>query len=478
MRACRLRRANRKDAGTATWTGRFALPLIDQRILIDAPPEVVWQLISDQSQLPSWHAGYTSVSVLTTQQRGSGVRRRCTLAGGKDVIEEISAWVDGMGYEYHRVEGGPYKDYQGRLRLQLGPDGTSVQWTITYTPKGLLGQLRDRLKGNREHVQMVSASLRQLRREVDALGQRMNDQARARAAIRARLSADERAAFAQRQGVAEDEGQAPPHAAAPSRTPRAAEPSFVSELAVAEPVVDPLADTQPQDAPEEAAAPPDSPGPIDTPPPATPEEEVPLHQRVTPAHGTPSVQPSSSVIEGPAPHPPASPVPPPAEIKPPAASEAPALPPPAEIKPPAPVAQPEADPYARFRRPADATRDLNATPPGGVRPAALQQEAAASPEPRPGLPPQTPKTDTGEISIWEVFGLRRPSDQDADALDDLIQSLQARQMAEQRLQGRFVRRSARVRFPAGTLGLRLQLALRAAGVRLARQRHAAARPEP
>ena len=54
------------------------MPLIDQRILIDAPPEVVWQVFSDQNQLAQWHAGVTSVSVLTTQQRGTGVRRRCT----------------------------------------------------------------------------------------------------------------------------------------------------------------------------------------------------------------------------------------------------------------------------------------------------------------------------------------------------------------------------------------------------------------
>ncbi len=129
------------------------------------------------------------------------------------------------------------------------------------------------------------------------------------------------------------------------------------------------------------------------------------------------------------------------------------------------------DPYARFRRPADATKELAGTPPGGLRPAELAKEAAASPpEARPGLPPQTPITDTGEISIWEVFGLRRPSDQDADALEDLIQSLQARRMAEQRLKGRFVRGAARVRFREGALGLRLKLALSAARVRLMRQR--------
>jgi len=450
------------------------VPLIDQRILIDAPPDVVWQVISDQSQLVRWHAGYTSVSVLTTQQRGGGVRRRCTLASGKDVIEEISAWVESMGYEYRRVEGGPYKSYQGRLRLQLGPDGTSVQWTVNYTPRGVIGFVQDRLSGNRALAQMVTDSLRQLRREVDALGQRMNDEARARAAIRGRLNADERAAYAARQTAASD-GQDAESGEPPVRPAPPAEPSFVSELVAAEPAIDPMADTQPQDAPMTPTEPALRAERETTEPPAPPapavdlasEAEIPLHQRVTPAHGIPSVQPSSSVVEHPAPHEPAPPIPPPAEIKPPV----PAAPPPSEIKPPAPPAQAEVDPYVRFRRPADATKELTSTPPDGVRPAELAKEAAASlPEARPGLPPQTPITDTGEISIWEVFGLRRPSDQDADALDDLIQSLQARRMAEQRLKGRFVRGTARVRFREGALGLRLKLTLSAARVRLMRQR--------
>jgi len=77
------------------------------------------------------------------QQTGQGTRRRCTPAtGGKDFIEEITAWVDGLGYEYRVVEGGPYRSFQGRFRLQPGPDGTSVQWTVWYRPKGILGAIR------------------------------------------------------------------------------------------------------------------------------------------------------------------------------------------------------------------------------------------------------------------------------------------------------------------------------------------------
>lgn len=449
------------------------MPLIDQRILIDAPPEVVWQVISDQNQLAQWHAGVTSVSVLTTQQRGTGVRRRCTLTSGKDVIEEITSWVEGMGYEYQRVEGGPYRNYMGRLRLQSGPDGTSVQWTITYTPRGLIGGLRDRLRGRKTLAEIVTASLRQLRRQVDALGRRMDDEARARAMIRERMSAAERAAaYAARHPAEGDAPAAVAPSGPPAPPPPPAEPSFVRDLASDEPPVDPTADTQPQE-PVAIDAPPEEPAaqaPETPPAPARPAsdtltiEEIPLHQRVTPARGIPSVQPSSQVIERPVPPPPEPPVPPPAEIKPPAVTP---VPPPPEIKPPPPAPEAGADPYQQFRRPPEAPRPTSETP-GAGKPAPTPADAAPAPAEtakRPGLPPQTPITDTGEISIWDVFGIRRPSEQDADALDELIQSIRARHMAEQRLQGRFGR-SARVRVREGAAGLRLQLALRASGVRL------------
>ena len=40
--------------------------------------------------------------------------------------------------------------------------------------------------------------------------------------------------------------------------------------------------------------------------------------------------------------------------------------------------------------------------------------------PSPLAVPQTPKHDTGELSIWEVFGLRRPASR-TEVLDSLVQ---------------------------------------------------------
>jgi hypothetical protein len=39
---------------------------------------------------------------------------------------------------------------------------------------------------------------------------------------------------------------------------------------------------------------------------------------------------------------------------------------------------------------------------------------------RPGLPPPTQRGDTGEISIWDAFGIKPPSQGDTEALEQIV----------------------------------------------------------
>ena len=430
------------------------MTLIDQRILISAPPEGVWRILSDPNQLSRWHTGYRGVSVLTTQAVGVGTRRRCTLSTGKDVIEEITAWVEGWGYEYHLVEGGPFRAFQGRFRLQAGPDGTSVQWTIAYQPKGLIGLIRDRLGGRRRIQDMMATSLRQLRRAVEELGLRLDENYRSRVAIRERLSADERAQYQRRYQSPEADAQPP--ILADGAQP---EPSFVRELtgtASASPA-DPLEDTQPKPPHDlrEAVETPDAPPAPRTdvppehaafaPPPApasaadTDDETIPDYKRVTPPRGIPSVRPSTV----------------PTSAEPPAADEHAA----------------EDASFTRGERSTDEAAfapepaTVKAPLPEEPRPTLVVERRDTTQPPAPRLPPQTPKHDAGEISIWDVFGIRRPSEQDSEVLNSLMQSVQARTASSRLVNGRIPKRPLRVRLPSVGLGLRLRLALQAAGVR-------------
>ena len=498
------------------------MALIDQRILIDAPPQVIWEYVSDPARLTSWHAGYRSISVLTTQQTGLGTRRRCApAAGGKDVIEEITAWVDGLGYEYRVVEGGPYRSFQGRIRLQPLPDGTSVQWTVWYRPGGVVGVIKNRLGGQRKMAALMAASLRQLRRTVDELGVRMDATSRAKAGMQGRLNVDERARYQRRHpapgGTEPVEAAAPPEAeAAPAVTPAppapdtgapvpelvtdASAPSFVATLTTLPEGTDysSTADTQPK------------------PPRGLRESSIAEHEAQSAVAAAPPVpedsawppEPAaqSAAVETPTAEPGPEPPPPPAErLSPPEPESAQALSPtgaapvhPLEpisnvAPPPAAPATSEPGPEPDYRRP---------TPPRGIpvvrpsvsveaaeQPPALEETpASARPTPARGLPsldqqrvgqagesgspgivipPPIPQTDTGHTSIWEVFGVRRPSEEADDVLQDLIQSVHARQAGE-RARQHLGRRAIQVRQLRLAMGLRLRLALQAVRVRLGR----------
>ncbi|GIV81153.1 MAG: hypothetical protein KatS3mg051_0507 [Anaerolineae bacterium] len=416
--------------------------LIDQRILIDAPPQVIWEYIADPDKLVEWHAGYTSISVLTTQRTGVGVRRRCAVTGGgKDVIEQIVAWVEGLGYEYTIVEGGPYRSFRGRFRLQPGPDGTSVQWTVEYAPKGLLGRLRDRLSGQKQLAALMAASLRELRQQISALGLRMDDAYRARLGIQGRLNAAERAQYQRRHPAPESVATVAPPAAG-SAEPVAPPPPIPPAPAPEEPIpAHHEADTEPKPPAglrealaaqgTESLPPPPPPAQITPPQPSPPvtsalPKTAPLsapptdHQRPTPPRGIPAVRPPLGSEESPA------------------------------------LARPTAS--------ADDTPPARSTPPRGVTVSPSRDTTA---DERPTLPPPVPKTDTGELSIWEIFGIPRPSEQDEAALRGLIEFVETRQVIEKRRQWlrRGFRRPARVRLGRFAQGLRARLSLARARVR-------------
>ncbi|NDJ75712.1 MAG: hypothetical protein GYB65_05595 [Chloroflexi bacterium] len=466
------------------------MALIDQRILIDAPPEAVWQILADPTQLAHWHSGYTSVTLLTPDLAGQNSRRRCILPNGKAVVEHVTAWIDGLGYEYAIVDGGPYRSFRGRLRLQAGPDGTNVHWTVSYQPGGFLGGLRDRLGGRRKLTAMLAASLRQLRHQVDTLGQRMDTDQRARLGVRERMDVDQRAHYQRRHPAPPlpdpthppTRSQIPdPHRPFAPDAPRQAPsdavppppvvPSFVAELTRDNPEPDysHTADTKPKPPPgfreavaemqaraaAEGEATSNDSAHTEQSPERTPERTAD-HTRVTPARGTPTVQPSDAAPAVEAPQ--AAPAP---------ASQAfteaeTDVEKPAFIPPP-PLHAPESTPAEKSPQQKRGTipEALKATPPGG----AFSGVGDLTGENAPSIPPQTPQTDTGEISIWEVFGVQRPSEVDGAALEDLVQSVQARE-ARQRREAGASKRPARVRrISSEQAGLRLSQPLHRARVR-------------
>lgn len=132
---------------------------IDQRILIPNAPDVVWEYISNIKNNPNWQMNCREVSFLTTFHEGRGTRWRHTSDRGRDYVIEVTTWYDGLGYEYIIVNGAPYKENRGRIRVQDTPDGTIVQWTFMYDLGGVFSGLRNAMSVRRNIETMIVESL-------------------------------------------------------------------------------------------------------------------------------------------------------------------------------------------------------------------------------------------------------------------------------------------------------------------------------
>ena len=140
----------------------LTMNVIDLEILIPASPEFIWRFLGDPAALPQWQADVTSISFLSTQREGRGTRWRAYSDNNNDIVVEVSAWYDTLGYEYGLMDGTGFADNKGRIRLQEVPEGTIVRWTFQYELGGVLGGLRNAMRLKRSTTNQLQTSLRNL----------------------------------------------------------------------------------------------------------------------------------------------------------------------------------------------------------------------------------------------------------------------------------------------------------------------------
>jgi uncharacterized membrane protein len=140
----------------------FLMNILDHRILIPKSPQTVWEHLSDLSKNQTWQVNYASLSFLTSRHTGTGTRWRYTTQDGHEYVAEITAWYDGLGYEYTFVDGAAFRENKGRVRLQEIPEGTIVQWTFSYDMGGFLGGVRNALTFKRQLEGIMVDSLKML----------------------------------------------------------------------------------------------------------------------------------------------------------------------------------------------------------------------------------------------------------------------------------------------------------------------------
>ena len=154
-------------------------------IEVAAPPQAVWDFISDPSRTLHYMAGITRWEVVSDEPRGLGARYRILLrvrsaeVGGLVEVVEYSeprdlAWTSVTGI-----------DQRGRWRLRERPGGrTKVQFRLSYgvAGAGIFGALSERIAAPtvRDHLERT---VRQLKRQVEHEEQRRQAAERRRARV-------------------------------------------------------------------------------------------------------------------------------------------------------------------------------------------------------------------------------------------------------------------------------------------------------
>lgn len=134
---------------------------IDHAILIPAYTKTVWQHLSNVEENPAWQADCERIAYLNSVRNQKGIRYRSVGRGNKESVIEITAWYPGLGYEYVIVDGFAHTN-RGRIRLQEVPEGTVVQWTFSYETSGLVGGLSNSLSLKRRLNNEVIRNLQSL----------------------------------------------------------------------------------------------------------------------------------------------------------------------------------------------------------------------------------------------------------------------------------------------------------------------------
>ena len=150
------------------------------QIEVSAPPEAVWEQISDPSRYLHFMSGVTRWEVAGEKPGGLGARYRMLLrVGSAEVggLVEVVEWSEGRDLAWTSVTG---VDQRGRWRLRERPSGrTRVELRLSYgvAGSGILGWLSERIAAPTVSGHL-RRSLNQLKRQVE------HEQLRARAAAR------------------------------------------------------------------------------------------------------------------------------------------------------------------------------------------------------------------------------------------------------------------------------------------------------
>ena len=150
--------------------------LLEERIEIDAPAALVWELLADFGGVARWAKSMRASNLLGQQATGVGARRAMRHAWGFQFQEQITQWHEGKGYSFDVLKA-PYPMDEVKETWVLGGDDrrsvveTQVRYGMKLGPVGRLldsalvshivrREMREGLKGLRELAERAAPTLR------------------------------------------------------------------------------------------------------------------------------------------------------------------------------------------------------------------------------------------------------------------------------------------------------------------------------
>jgi uncharacterized protein YndB with AHSA1/START domain len=148
------------------------LPELAIQRQIQAPPEVVWEVLNDFGEIQRWSPG-VKYSVLTSEGPvGLGSTRHCDFTPMGRAEERIETYepLQRMTVRLYDMAWMPLVDATADFRLAASDGGTDLTFHYSFTPN-LLGRLMGRVFGSQMH-KGLEGIVDGLRRESEHLAQR------------------------------------------------------------------------------------------------------------------------------------------------------------------------------------------------------------------------------------------------------------------------------------------------------------------
>ncbi|MGR3713155.1 MAG: SRPBCC family protein [Shimia sp.] len=142
---------------------------VERSLEIDATPEQVWAVMGRFMHIDDFAPEVARVEALTLGEDQVGSQRRCHFSNGQALVETVTDWDAGRGYNVALSEMGSMPMSQAEATLRIEPVGNKarVVWSFEGQMKfGPLGWLMGRLMLGPMMGKVIAANLEGLAAQV------------------------------------------------------------------------------------------------------------------------------------------------------------------------------------------------------------------------------------------------------------------------------------------------------------------------